>query len=701
MTQFDLQKLKETLVISDNHILAGLACLASVARYFGSNIPLSKLHQQSSSAHAISLLGLSNFAVSEGFQADGYKGNIEIIKSLDQPAILHIQKDSASQDYIVLYGWQNDKFITGDPKWGIVEYREDELDAIWKSKTYLVVKPGKNFRTASISIRERKDWLKKLLKDHSRAIIIIIFSGIVIAILSLILMQKIFNLAENILAGRNGSIEIKRFVQILIILLILKFINSIVNRFTRQAASVFLSTVYRKIAASLFRQGREATGTGEFHSFLTAGRTLTQGIFRLIFTVPLFIPLFIASLIFVSMVSLISGMVLILIALLTLISIPLFQKEYGLLILQRNQFEVLETATIKESLDSAKKAILISKEDIILNSLGTILSYSDDIRMKIKISEGRLNNWFRFIVSLAVIAVFTVNFYSNDPFDGIRVVSIAGWGIIGIFSLKELFNNYLMFIRSRVCFHFLYEGLENLKPFLTNADRDNDHKGSAKKDTTLNTIEIENLNIAFPGRLPVIRNASFYFETTKVTAIHGRTGSGKSTLVSVLCRLQPVSSGEIKADGKNWEFLSARQWRENISVLSQPIHLFNTTVLLNIGWGITNSTPDKIIEFCRESGLDKYFASLPGGYSANTGNISAGERQLVALANAIFKNPQILLLDEPFAGMDAEMEDACWNLLHKLKKDMIIVLLSSGNTAKSKADRIFTLKNKKEPKITA
>lgn len=158
MNQSDLQKIKSTFVKTANRQLAGLGCLASVIKYYGGDAKIQDLLKNSAaSLESVSLLGLCNAARAKGFEANGYKGNIDFLKEQENPLILHIEKDSGNDDFIVAYGWHNNKLIIGDPQWGIIEYREEELEAVWKSKTLMLLELDRSFKSA----KKIKEFLKK------------------------------------------------------------------------------------------------------------------------------------------------------------------------------------------------------------------------------------------------------------------------------------------------------------------------------------------------------------------------------------------------------------------------------------------------------------------------------------------------------------------------------------------------------------
>lgn len=146
MDKFSINKIRETFFKTPGKVPECTGSLASVIKYFGGNVSISLLLKNSGSKKGgVSLQGIMNAAQSAGFDAEGYEGDINFLKEFYQPVILIIKNDSGNESCIVLYGWQNGKFIIGEPAWGIVEYREDELEAVWESKSFLLIRPKTNY----------------------------------------------------------------------------------------------------------------------------------------------------------------------------------------------------------------------------------------------------------------------------------------------------------------------------------------------------------------------------------------------------------------------------------------------------------------------------------------------------------------------------------------------------------------------------
>jgi ATP-binding cassette subfamily B protein len=139
------------------------------------------------------------------------------------------------------------------------------------------------------------------------------------------------------------------------------------------------------------------------------------------------------------------------------------------------------------------------------------------------------------------------------------------------------------------------------------------------------------------------------------------------------------------------------EWRNLIGVVPQEIKIFSGTLIDNITLGHFTDEAQKAIKFYKEYGFDQFFETLPQNYLTILGeegiNLSGGQRQLVCIARALYSNPEILLLDEPTAAMDRKTEIFVIELLKKLKKDKIILMVTHRQNFEGLADDIFILEN--------
>ncbi|HET54228.1 MAG TPA: peptidase domain-containing ABC transporter, partial [Ignavibacteria bacterium] len=163
--KLNTRKISNSFTKQHSQFYCGLACLTSVVKYHGGETTQEKLREESGTTlNGTSLLGLYQAAQKMGFEVAGYEANIENLKELTEPVILHIVKDKTLEHFVVCYGFEKSKFIIGDPASVIEYYTEEELAAVWKSRALLKLTPGKNFVTRKNDSKNKRTWFLQLLK---------------------------------------------------------------------------------------------------------------------------------------------------------------------------------------------------------------------------------------------------------------------------------------------------------------------------------------------------------------------------------------------------------------------------------------------------------------------------------------------------------------------------------------------------------
>ncbi len=208
-------------------------------------------------------------------------------------------------------------------------------------------------------------------------------------------------------------------------------------------------------------------------------------------------------------------------------------------------------------------------------------------------------------------------------------------------------------------------------------------------------IRFDNISFGYDPDEPVLRNVSFEVEPGTITAIVGPTGSGKSTLMSLLPRLFDPDSGSIQIDGVDLLKLEVDSLRDNVSVALQENVLFGMSVRDNIRYVVPDADDERVREAARVACVDDYIDGLPKGLdtvlSDRGGKLSSGQRQRLSIARAIIKNAPILVLDEPTAALDAGTELRVLDRLGGWAKGRAVFLITHRISTISRADQILYL----------
>ena len=204
--------------------------------------------------------------------------------------------------------------------------------------------------------------------------------------------------------------------------------------------------------------------------------------------------------------------------------------------------------------------------------------------------------------------------------------------------------------------------------------------------------ELCNVSAKIAGALVGAKEVSVDIQSGTPLIIKGPSGCGKSTLLQALAGELPVQSGEIKLNGQNW---FAYDWRDQLGYLGQQLDIFDQTLAANLRLGKPDATEAELLSALDKVGLLPWLQAQPQGLQTALGEygaaISGGQARRVALARLLLKPRQVLLLDEPFAGLDAETRDRVWNNLREHQKQGLLIIVSHHEWDMGQCD-VLTLK---------
>jgi ATP-binding cassette, subfamily B, multidrug efflux pump len=211
----------------------------------------------------------------------------------------------------------------------------------------------------------------------------------------------------------------------------------------------------------------------------------------------------------------------------------------------------------------------------------------------------------------------------------------------------------------------------------------------------MGNISFEQVNFAYTEGLPVLKNVSFSIQQGQTLAIVGHTGSGKTSIISLLNRLYHIQSGAIKIDGVNIEEYELDTLRSKIGVVLQDVFLFSGSVKDNITLRNPDIQQAEVEQAAKLIGIHDFIMQLPGGYGYNVmergATLSLGQRQLLSFARALLYNPAILILDEATSSLDTESEMLIQDAIDKLIAGRTSIVIAHRLSTISKADKILVL----------
>jgi len=235
---------------------------------------------------------------------------------------------------------------------------------------------------------------------------------------------------------------------------------------------------------------------------------------------------------------------------------------------------------------------------------------------------------------------------------------------------------------------------ERIFKVMDNDDYTREH-GSYSPEKVKGKIEFDDVTFGYNIEKPVLKNVSFMANAGETIAIVGHTGSGKTTIISLLNRLYHIQKGAIKIDDVKIEDYELELLRKNIAVVLQDVFLFSGSVMDNITLRNTEITREKVIEAAKLIDMHDFIMQLPGGYDYNVmergATLSLGQRQLLSFIRALLYNPSILILDEATSSVDTESEMLIQHAIDTLIHGRTSIIIAHRLSTIRKASKIIVL----------
>ena len=212
-------------------------------------------------------------------------------------------------------------------------------------------------------------------------------------------------------------------------------------------------------------------------------------------------------------------------------------------------------------------------------------------------------------------------------------------------------------------------------------------------------IEFKNVSFNYPTRpdFDVLKDISFKASSGETVALVGSSGSGKSTIASLILRFYDPQKGTIEVDGLNSKDIQLTELRKQIAIVPQDVILFAGTIRDNIAYGKPNATDAEIEEAARKANAYDFVTSFPDKFKTLVGErgiqLSGGQRQRIAIARAVLKDPSILILDEATSSLDSESEHLVQEALDKLMVGRTSIVIAHRLATIRNADKIVVLQS--------
>ncbi len=691
------QNPKSTFTLQQDQSDCGVACLLSIIKYHEGDYSLDQLRNISGTTkEGTTMLGLVQSGVKCGLQIDGFKAEIKHLKEQKEPVIIHVLIDGRLQHYLVVYKYENNRFTVGNPAKGIVYYNEEELEGIWQSKSLLTLSPNNDFVKRENAKNRKKKYLLSLLKDDYPLLTISLVFGVILAGLNMVMALYSEKLIDEILPQKEFTRFIVGTSLVGFLLVVRALFVGLRQRILIEQSKNFNIRIINKFYGKLLSLPKVFFDTrriGELISRLNDTARIQSVISQLAGNMIIDILISIISLIVLFSYSVETG--LITSAIIPLVFIVLYrynkpviegQKEVMTNYAHSESNYIDNIQAISEIKNSDKQKLFSETNSKIYSQYQNSVFNLGKINVKLIVNSGVLSALF-----LMIILGYNSYEVFNDRLQTGEMMAIIGIASSMLPSITNLALVSIVVNEAKVAFYRMFEFV----------DIDAEKEDGQKIEEKISSIKIDNLSFRFPGKKLLLDKVNLEASLGKMVFIMGESGSGKSTLAQIMQRYYLQESGKVLINNKiELKDLKLNNWRNKLAVIPQEIPILSGSVLFNIAMDNNEETLKEALTFLNENGFASFIDSLPQGYMTLIGengiNLSGGQKQMIALARALFQKPDLLIIDEGTSAMDYFTEHVVLQKLLKFKENGIVIFITHrSNLPEKYADKIYKLEEKK------
>ena len=450
-----------------------------------------------------------------------------------------------------------------------------------------------------------------------------------------------------------------------------------------------LFTALQKLPLKYF----DSNSSGDLMSRLTndvdnINTTLSQSVTQLFSGIINIIGMFIAMILLSPILTLI-GMITIPLTFMT--TKTLAKKTQRFFVKQQRELGILN-GYIEEMVSGQKVVLLFSEEEKVkleFSEINERLTKSAIFAQGVSSFMGPINN---FINNISYLIISVVGGYLILKGSEITV------GIV--FSFLLYMRNFTRPINEIMnLFNTIQSALAGAERVfeVIDEEKENDKVDSIDIGNIEGHVELKDVTFSYTNGKEILKNVSLEAKKGEVIAIVGPTGAGKTTIVNLLTKFYNIDSGKILIDGKNIDEITRESLRKMVAMVLQDTYLFSETVSENIRYGRLEASDEEVIEAAKMADAYHFIKQLPQGYDTvladNGGNLSQGQRQLLAIARAILSNASILILDEATSSIDTRTEVLIQNAMLKLMEGKTTFVIAHRLSTIKNADKILALKD--------
>lgn len=692
-----LGMLKKYVCIKQHDIQdCGAACLATISKTYGLNLPISRIREiAGTDKMGTNAYGMVQAAEKLGFTAKAVKGTPKALyTNFPLPAIAHVVIDQSLLHYAVIHriNKKKKKITIADPAKGIEVLTEEAFKKIWTGILIILV-PTESFEKGDKNQGVLRRFFK-LLKPQKGLLLNVFLASIIYTILGIVtsfyfkfLMDEIL---PNNLRGTLHAISIG-FLLLYIFHTILNAFRSHLLLYLSQRLDIPLILGYYKHVLQLPMNFFGTRKVGEIISRFMDASKIRNAISGATLTIMIDTGMvFAGGMILFLQNRLLFGITLF-IALLYGIIAWSFNKPY-----KRNQEEIMEensqvTSYLVESLQGIETIKSFNVEE--KSDFETEKRFVKLLKRIFKggVLQNAQNSLKSIIQSIGGLVILWVG--ALQVMDGKMTIGqlLTFYALLSYFltPIKNLIDLQLSMQTAIVSAERLVEIMD------LELERDETEYKKISPEKLSGRVKFNHIGFRYGTRQLVLKNINIQINPGERIALVGESGSGKTTLAKLLLNFYQPEKGEILLDDYNIKDINREILRKRIGYVPQNIFLFSGTIEENLRLGNESATLEEIMEVCKVTTVHDFVNNMPLRYNThldeNGANLSGGQRQRLALARALIKKPDILILDEATSNLDSTTEKSIETLIKENFQDMTIIIIAHRLSTIRSCDRIYVL----------
>lgn len=674
----------------------GPACLAMISRYYGLTIAISKIREiAGTDLQGTNVQGLIEAGEKLGFEVRGTRATQpEALHEIPLPAIAHVVVGDGMLHYVVIYKIKKNKVYVADPAKGLVTYLLEEFCQMWTG-ILVLMSPGQNFHKG----KDKQGTLARfvpLLKQQTNVITPLFFASLFFNLFGLLGAFYFKFLIDDIVT--NQLIQTLHIVSIGMVLLyilkvLLAYFRTHLILYLSRRIDIQLMLGYYRHVIGLPMNFFETRKVGEIISRFMDASKIRDALSTVTVTLMIDTVMVTVGAILLYMQSPILFGVTTLLVPFYMGIIYAFHKPYQSINREEMESNAKLNSYLVESLRgiatiksyNAEKEVFFQTETRFINLLkhvfkrGMLSNLQGSIKMGLELIGGTVILWVGAMQvlkgNMTIGELITYNAllaYFLNPIENVIGIQptmqsalVAGERLIEIFDLD-----------------------------LEKNEKEN-HKVWTKQLS--GRIECSGVIFRYGTRKNVLNNISFSIEPGSQVAFVGESGSGKTTIAKLLLHYYSSQQGDIYYDDYHIQEIHRNALRERIAYVSQESFFFSASMYENLCFGLDRQvTLEEIIQVCKQADVHDFVSELPLRYETmleeNASNLSGGQRQRLAIARALLKKPDILILDEATSNLDSTTEQHITNMLKELgSQGVTVIMIAHRLSTVQHANQIFVM----------